>query len=565
METKNCQNCKKNFKIEQEDFNFYEKIKVPPPTWCPECRMARRLSFNNTWSLFWRICDKCGTKTLSEYTPENNIKVYCQKCWWGDSWDGTEFGKDYDPSKPFFEQLKELSLSTPYVALESSYLTLKNSEYSNSIAWSKNCYLVFWADYCENVYYSSILNGLKWSADCIRGFNSELCYGSVGFSRNYRVFFSDECNDCVDVWFSRNCYGCSDCVGSVNLRGAKNCIFNVQYSKEEYKQKIQEMNLSSWTSLQNLFKKAQDFWLSQPYREYNGNNLNLNVTGEHIYSSKNSQECFIVNGLENCKWTQLITVPPAKDCMDYSGWGNNAELIYESVNVGENASHVKFSALCFPDALNLEYCIWNVSGKNNFGCVNLKRKKYCILNKEYPKEDFEKLREQIIEDMKKNPYLDRLGREIYYGNFFPLDFSFFSYNRSNGMKFVPKSKEEALTEGYTWNDTENQSAACTIKSETLPPTIKETVDSILEEIIECSSCKRGYKIVQGELELLRKMGLPVPHECPKCRENKRFDRENKPGMHHRKCAKCNEAIYTPYAPDDPRIVYCVKDYQAQFA
>jgi hypothetical protein len=27
-ETKICQNCKKEFVIEQEDFNFYEKIKL---------------------------------------------------------------------------------------------------------------------------------------------------------------------------------------------------------------------------------------------------------------------------------------------------------------------------------------------------------------------------------------------------------------------------------------------------------------------------------------------------------------------------------------------------------
>jgi RNA polymerase subunit RPABC4/transcription elongation factor Spt4 len=38
METKNCQNCKKDFNIEPDDFSFYEKMKVPVPTWCPECR-----------------------------------------------------------------------------------------------------------------------------------------------------------------------------------------------------------------------------------------------------------------------------------------------------------------------------------------------------------------------------------------------------------------------------------------------------------------------------------------------------------------------------------------------
>ena len=31
MEKRNCQNCKKDFTIETEDFSYYEKIKVPVP------------------------------------------------------------------------------------------------------------------------------------------------------------------------------------------------------------------------------------------------------------------------------------------------------------------------------------------------------------------------------------------------------------------------------------------------------------------------------------------------------------------------------------------------------
>ena len=46
-ETKQCQNCKKDFIIEPDDFGFYEKIKIPPPTFCPECRMQRRLAWRN--------------------------------------------------------------------------------------------------------------------------------------------------------------------------------------------------------------------------------------------------------------------------------------------------------------------------------------------------------------------------------------------------------------------------------------------------------------------------------------------------------------------------------------
>ena len=563
-ENKQCQNCKKDFTIETEDFNFYEKIKVPSPTWCPKCRLERRMSFNNTWNIFWRNCDKCGKKTLSMYPPEQKLTVYCQPCWWGDGWDGTEYAKDYDPSRPFFEQVKELIDKTPHAALESQYLTLKNSEYSNALAWSKDCYLIFWADFCESVYYSSFLNGLKFSLDCIRGWESELCYDCIGFIKHYRTFFSDECEACIDVWFSRDCHSCTNCIGCVNLRGATNCIFNVKYSKEEYEKKVKEFQLDSWTKLREFEKKAHEFWLTKPYREYHGHSMNKNVNGEYTFQSRNAKEGYIVNYADNCKFCQFMTVSSSKDCWDYSGWGNGASQIYESIVVGQNANSVSFCVECWPDVINLQYCYWTIAGKNDFGCVNLKRKNYCILNKEYPKEEYEKLKGKIIEDMTKNPYTDKLGRKYFYGEFFPLDLSKFPYNRSIAMRFSPKTKEEVLAMGYTWDDTENPTHPTTIKSSNLPNTILKTQDSVLNEVIECGDCGRGYKIVKGELGLLRKMGLPVPHECPKCREDKRFTRMTKPGLYNRTCAKCDIDIYTPYAPDRPEIVYCGKGYQQEF-
>jgi len=36
-ENRICQNCKSDFIIELEDFSFYEKMKVPAPTFCPYC------------------------------------------------------------------------------------------------------------------------------------------------------------------------------------------------------------------------------------------------------------------------------------------------------------------------------------------------------------------------------------------------------------------------------------------------------------------------------------------------------------------------------------------------
>ena len=564
LETKTCKNCKKDFIIESDDFSFYEKIKVPPPTWCPECRMIRRLSFQNTWNIYWQNCEKCGERVISRHLPNaNQIKVYCPKCWWADDWDGAETGIDYDSSRSFLEQFKEIIGKNPYVATNNMYASNKNCDYANGIGWSKDCYLTFWADYCDNIYYSSMLNNLKHSSDCLRGYYSELCYGSIGFIRCYKMFYSDECDDCIDVWFSRNCYNCQNCIGCVNLSGASYCIFNIKYTKEEYEKIVKDLDLKSWSKIQELGKEAFKFWLTKPYRAYHGHSLNYNVTGDYVYTSKNCKESYLLNGGEDCKWCQFVTVPTVKDSYDYSGWGNNVSRIYESETVGENCNSVYFSDECWPDCLNLEYCIWSIGCKNCIGCVNLKRKEYCILNKEYTKEEFFKLREKIIEDMKKNPYIDKLGRKFYYGEFFPLEFSEFSYNKSNAMRFFKKTKEEALMEGYIWDDTERTIGESTIKASELSDKIENTEDSILEESIECISCRKSYNIARGELDLLRKLELPLPHECPKCRENKRFERMTLPRLYDRKCDKCGLEVRSPYAQNRPEIIYCEKCYQQE--
>ncbi len=560
----NCQNCKKDFVIDERDQIYYKKINVPHPTWCAECRIIRRLSTHNVWSVYWRDCSKCKKKVLSMYNKENPVTVYCNDCWWADDWDGTEYAMDYDPSRNFFEQVYELSRKTPWVAQEVVAPSMVNSEYCNGASYLRNCYLTFWADYCENLNNSTYCLNFKDSSDCLRGYESELCYESIGFSRNFRTYFTEESDDCVDVWFSRNCYNCNNCIGCVNLRGESYCIFNQKYSKEEYAEKLKEFGFDSWKKLQEFKEKAHEFWDTLPYREYKGHSLNVNVTGDYVYESKNCQDMFISNGAQDSRYCQFITVPTVKDSYDYSGWGANAELMYEAHSSGENVSNVKFSMEAYTESTDIEYSIWTVAGKNNFGCANLKRKKYCILNKEYSKEEYEVLKAKIIEDMKKNPYVDPQGRTWSYGEFFPLKQSLFGYNETTAQKFFPKTKEQALAEGYYWYDEVPQSYAPTFLAKDLPDTIAETKDTILQEVIECETCKRGYKIGQMELGLLSKMKIPIPHSCPKCRMNYLFSRFDPMKLWKRNCMQCNKEINTPYAPDRKEIVYCVDCYQQEF-
>ncbi len=564
-ETRTCQNCKQNFTIEPEDFNFYEKIKVPPPTWCPECRLMRRFSFTNVWELYKNSCAKCGQKVISIYSPDKPNTVYCMKCWWADDWDGTEYALDYDPSRPFLSQVKELIAKTPWQALEVAYLTLTNSEYINASGHIKNSYLIFWADYCENAFYSSYLNGLKDSLDCYRMVNSELCYEDTGCNKCFRTFFSEECSACTDVWFSRSLTGCTNCFGCINLRNKNYWIFNEQYSKEDYFKKLTEFNLESRRNLNQLINKVEDFWAKHPRRFYEGNSLNVNVSGDYVYESKNTKNAYLVTSAEDSKFIQINSLPTTKDCYDYTGWGNNAEKIYESAVVGEGVSNIKFSDECWPDAINIEYSIYATACKNVFGCVNLKRKNHCILNKEYPKEEYEKLITQIREDMKKNPYRDASGKSYPYGEFFSMEFSPFCYNETLAQRFFPKTKEEILEKKLTWHDKEENQYNITIKGADLPGAIKETRDSIVNEVIGCENCGKAFKITPIELNLMRRLCFPLPEKCPNCRQERRFKRTNPPKLYNRTCQKCEKEIETSYAPDRPEIVYCESCYNSEIA
>ena len=100
-ETKNCQSCKKDFIIESDDFSFYEKMKVPPPTFCSDCRFQRRLLFRNNRVFYRRECALCQQSLLAIYNKERPYVVYCRDCWLGDKWDPIDYGREYDFSIPF--------------------------------------------------------------------------------------------------------------------------------------------------------------------------------------------------------------------------------------------------------------------------------------------------------------------------------------------------------------------------------------------------------------------------------------------------------------------------------
>ncbi len=206
-QTKTCQSCQNSFTITSEDIDFYHKIQVPTPTFCPECRMIRRMVFSNERSLYNRKCDLCGKNIISMYDDNVSFPVYCRSCWNSDNWDPMEYGQDYDFTKPFFEQLKELKIKVPRSALFQQG-QMVNSDYCNRSSNNSNCYLCYRANFNENSMYSHFLNDSKECLDCLNVQKSELIYESIDCVNCYRVFFSQECKDSTESMFLYNCINC---------------------------------------------------------------------------------------------------------------------------------------------------------------------------------------------------------------------------------------------------------------------------------------------------------------------------------------------------------------------
>jgi len=146
---KNCKKWSQNFEITSEDLDFYkkispvfngEKIEIPSPKLCPDCRQQRRISFRNFYKLYKSKCDATGENIISMYSPDKNLKVYHQDFWWSDKWSALDYGIGFDFNKSFFEQLKSFFNSVPKLNLIN--FESENIEYSNFSKASKNCYLV---------------------------------------------------------------------------------------------------------------------------------------------------------------------------------------------------------------------------------------------------------------------------------------------------------------------------------------------------------------------------------------------------------------------------------------
>ena len=421
-----------------------------------------------------------------------------------------------------------------------------NCQYINFAGDSRNCYMTFDSDFNEDSYYTKVLKHSKRCVDCTFVHHSELCYDCIDCHTCYNLRYSQDCTNCSDSAFLKDCLSCKNCIFCANLVQKEYHIRNKPYYREEYEKIVRDMKLEKTTSVEKL-QEEFDAFIQQFPKKFAHQLKAEDSTGDYQQNVQRCHQCYDVGDAQDLTYCDALY--KARDCQDVSSFGEGVELLYECATAGIDSYHNLF---CFEPILgssDLLYCDELRASKHCFGCTGLKHASYCIFNKQYSKEEYEKLVPEIIGHMRKT------GE---YGEFFPIKDSPYTYNETVATEYFALTKEQVLKQGWTWKEEEktvNSSGA------TAPDDIKNASDEICSTVLRCNKTGRPYKIIPQELQFYRDLRIPIPQLCPDERHDRRMAKRNPRTLWNRECSECKKKFRTSYAPDRPEIIYCGECYR----
>lgn len=526
---------------------------LPLPTFCPACRLQRRFVYRNERHFYSRLCSFTKEPIISIYNETVPFPVYNQDIWWSDSWDPKSYSRDFDYSRSFFDQWQELRGVVPRIALLSK--NSENSAYSNHAGNNKDCYLSTIVFNCENVYFSrKVLSSQQIFDSSFILKKGEILYQCLWGEALYHCIYCLFCTNSSDLLFCYDCKSCKDCFMSSNLRNKQYVFCNQQCNKEEYEAKLAFIDTGSFSKLESCLQMFQDL-CQKAIRPALKIEKSENTTGDYLSECKDVQNCYYAYKGESCfhcmDFDATMSHKINKDCMDCYGFGSS-ELLYE-VQAQANGYNNKFCSLSYDvsDCLYVDMC-FNI--KNCFGCVGLHAKEeYCVLNKQYTKEEYETLVPKIINHM-------RTTNE--WGEFFPSSTSPFGYNETNAQVFFPLDKHSALSQGFFWSDYAIPPLEVeTIATDQLPDHVRDTPDSILTKAIECEVSKKPFRLLKQELAFYRQNNIALPRKHPDIRYQERMKNLNLPFLYQALCHQCQKEIDTSYPPSEQHNIYCQTCYE----
>jgi hypothetical protein len=295
-------------------------------------------------------------------------------------------------------------------------------------------------------------------------------------------------------------------VGCVGLRDKQFCIFNEQYTKENYEEALQKLDITDTKILEKISEQLEELKRKTP-RMFVHQFDTTNCTGDYIYHSKNCHMCFDTRHTEDSGYINQANLDMGtKDSYDCGPIPTGMDLCYDAAY-----SHYLFNCKFIYWCGNLkdsEYCTNCFESEHLFGCHYLQHKRdgFYILNQKVEEEFYWKMIAEIKAELKKE------------GIFTIHDLLF---------KDLEKN-EKTLSEN--------------------------------EQVRSCAICSENFELTKNEIEFYKKHEITFPIYCPFCRADQRIHLRNERKMYKRICDSCKKSLISTYEPDSKFIVHCLDCY-----
>lgn len=219
------------------------------------------------------------------------------------------------------------------------------------------------------------------------------------------------------------------------LQNQKFYIENVSYNEEEYYARKKRI----------LADKGVFDTRNEQVRKQKGKNLaSENVSGSYIVKCEDMESSWWTVGIRKARNTLIgIGEGDCENFLDCIDFGANAHDFYGCIAAGNSSQYV-YCSTQIDQSSNIYYGYFLQNCSFCIGCIGLKNKSYCILNKQYTKEEWHALADKIFASMESDGTL---------GKFFPGSMNPFYFNDTlAALVYDDFTKEEVAKDGYLWRD-----------------------------------------------------------------------------------------------------------------
>ena len=539
--------------LSQKEIDVYRTHLAPPKDYAPVVRMQMLTTQWPGGQWWYNKHAETGAPIICPVHPATGIKVLPDKEWFAK--DFSELSLDLDLNHSFFDQLIALRKKVP----SSAGRNYKETE--NSIA------VVSLGDVNSYFVVLSRSKNTLFSVSALDTESSAEVYNSSGITSSYQIVHSErifnsqyirESRDCLNSAFLFDCRNCENCFGATNKRNAKHLWFNEQLTEQEWKKRRAEVDLGSRSQKEKWLTKFDELVKNAIWPE-NFNENCENSSGEYLTKATNCESVYYADGGARDEYHTSWSLGNCERNAFASSM-LNAQDNYFSCDIVE-CNKTRYSYLLMR-CQNVEYSTECYDCEDCFGCVGLRRKKFCILNKQYSEEEYWKKLDEL-----KCAMLER-GE---YGEFLPAKMSPAYFPEGGSVRYYladPIEFGKAINAHTFEADAEGalgeiSNATDMIDSIKLPDSIDEMDDTWIGKPVLDASYKRRFSFFAPEIALYKKLRVapPVSHHVKRVLD---LTQTSNTGVFEKgTCKNCHKEVTTSRNPTYPNHkIFCKTCYLA---